>query len=46
MDPEPQQCRLALLYLVVAIDVALLYVACRWYASLKAARPHWWMRYD
>ncbi len=34
-----------LLYLVFAVDVALLYVACRWYAGLKAGNPRGWMRY-
>ena len=43
--PEPQQWSLALLYLVFAVDVAILYVACRWYAGRKADRPRWWMRY-
>lgn len=43
--PPPQQWSLSLLYLVFAIDVALLYVVCRWYAGLKAARPRGWMRY-
>ena len=42
--PE-QQWRLALLYLVFAICVALLYPACRWYASRKATRPAPWMRF-
>ena len=37
-DP-PQQWSLPLLYLVWAIDVAILYVACRWYMDLKATRP-------
>jgi hypothetical protein len=35
--PEPQQWSLALLYLVFAVDVALLYVACRWYAGPEGA---------
>ena len=43
--PEPQQWSLALLYLVFAIDVALLYLACRWYAGQKATHPRAWMRY-
>ena len=33
------------LYLVWAIDVAILYVACRWYMHFKATRPRPWMRY-
>jgi uncharacterized membrane protein len=41
----PEQWSLALLYLVFAIDVAILYIACRWFAELKAARPRPWMRY-
>lgn len=36
--PEPQRWSLALLYVVFAVDVALLYVACRWYAGVKARR--------
>ena len=36
--PPPEQWSLPLLYLVFAIDVALLYVACRWYADRKG-RP-------
>ena len=43
--PGPEQWSLALLYLVFAIDVAILYVACRWFARLKAEQPRWWMRY-
>ncbi|HVQ15303.1 MAG TPA: heparan-alpha-glucosaminide N-acetyltransferase domain-containing protein [Vicinamibacterales bacterium] len=43
-DPQ-QQWSLSLLYLVFAIDVAILYVACRWYMHLKATRPRAWMRY-
>ena len=43
--PGPQQWGLPLLYLVWAIDVAILFVACRWYAGLKADRPRWWMRF-
>jgi uncharacterized membrane protein len=43
--PGPEQWSLALLYLVFAIDVAILYVASRWFADLKAARPRPWMRY-
>ena len=34
-----------LLYLVFVIVVALLYPCCRWYASVKAARPQSWLRY-
>ena len=43
-DPH-QQWSLPLLYLVFAIDVAILYVACRWYMHVKATRPRLWMRY-
>jgi uncharacterized membrane protein len=44
--PDPQQhWSLSLLYLVFAIDVAILYVACRWYMHAKATRPRPWMRY-
>lgn len=43
--PEDQRWPLSLLYLVFAIDVALLYIACRWYARVKAERPGSWLRY-
>jgi uncharacterized membrane protein len=44
--PDPQQhWSLPLLYLVFAVDVAILYVACRWYMDLKTTRPRRWMRY-
>jgi uncharacterized membrane protein len=42
---EPQRWSLPLLYLVVAIALALLYPACRWFARLKAQRPGSWLRY-
>jgi len=34
--PEGYRWSLALLYLVFAIDVAMLYWPCRWYGNLKA----------
>ncbi|HET9423994.1 MAG TPA: heparan-alpha-glucosaminide N-acetyltransferase domain-containing protein [Gemmatimonadaceae bacterium] len=43
--PEEQRWPLWLLYAVFAVDVALLYVACRWYARVKAERPQGWMRF-
>jgi uncharacterized membrane protein len=43
--PPPEQWSLSLLYFVFAIDVALLYVVCRWYAAVKAGRPRNWMRF-
>ena len=43
-DPQ-QQWGLPLLYLVFAIDVVILYFACRWYMHVKATRPRAWMRY-
>jgi uncharacterized membrane protein len=36
---------LGLLYLVFAIDVAILYPLCRWYMRRKATRPSAWMQY-
>jgi uncharacterized membrane protein len=42
--PPEQQWGLGLLYLVFAIDVAILYVACRWFAAVKA-RHDAWLRY-
>jgi uncharacterized membrane protein len=44
MPPE-QQWGLGLLYLVFVIDVAVLYVACRWFAGIKARRREGWLRY-
>ena len=43
--PEASWWPLWLLYVVFAVDVALLYVACRWYARVKAERPRGWMKY-
>jgi uncharacterized membrane protein len=43
--PPEQRWNLALLYLVFAAVVALLYVPCRWYGNLKARRTNWWLRY-
>jgi uncharacterized membrane protein len=43
--PPSQQWVLALLYLVFAIDVAILYGGCRWFAAVKARRSDAWLRY-
>ncbi|MEX2179680.1 MAG: heparan-alpha-glucosaminide N-acetyltransferase domain-containing protein [Gemmatimonadaceae bacterium] len=43
--PADGRWSLALLYLVFTITVALLYLACRWYAGVKARRPGSWLRY-
>ncbi len=43
--PAPERWGLPLLYLVFAIVVAILYVACRWFAEVKARRTHPWLRY-
>jgi len=43
--PPADRWSLALLYLVFAIVVAILYVPCRWYAKRKAERPAAWMKY-
>jgi uncharacterized membrane protein len=43
--PEEHRWGLPLLYLVFAIDVAILYFACRWYARVKRERPDTWLRY-
>jgi uncharacterized membrane protein len=43
--PEGYLWSLPLLYLVWAVAVVLLYIACRWYADLKARRTDWWFRY-
>jgi Predicted membrane protein len=43
--PEGYMWSLGLLYMVWAIAVAILYVACRWFADLKARRTDWWLTY-
>ena len=43
--PPGERWGLPLLYLVFAIDVALLYGACRWFAGIKARRQDGWLRY-
>jgi uncharacterized membrane protein len=43
--PPGDRWSLALLYLVFAVCVSLLYFPCRWYAARKATRPARWMRY-
>ena len=43
--PDGYRWPLPLLYLVFAIAVGLLYVACRWFADLKTRRKDWWLRY-
>ena len=48
MNPPPPDgyvWSLGLLYLVFAIAIAVLYPACRWFASFKARRSDWWVRY-
>jgi len=42
---DPQRWSLVLLYLVWAVVVAILYAACRWYASVKARSSSPWLRY-
>ena len=43
--PEDSRWSLALLYLIFAIAVTILYVACRWFADVKARHPDGWVRY-
>ena len=43
--PPAQRWGLGLLYLVWFVDVAILYVACRWFAGVKAREPAGWLRY-
>lgn len=43
--PDGHHWSLSLLYVVFVIVVAVLYVACRWYAGVKARRPDSWLRY-
>ena len=43
--PDGYMWSLGLLYLVWAIAVGILYVACRWFAAVKARRTDWWLSY-
>jgi uncharacterized membrane protein len=43
--PDGYPWSLPLLYLVWAVAIAILYVACRWFAAFKARRSDWWLRY-
>jgi uncharacterized membrane protein len=43
--PESERWSLPLLYLVWLIDVAILYVPCRWFAALKSRRSSPWLSY-
>jgi len=43
---KDQRWGLSLLYLVYAIDLIILYLACRWYAAYKFSRPEKkWLKY-
>jgi len=43
--PQDHRWALWLLYIVWAVDVAILFVACRWYAGIKARHPNSLLRY-
>src|SRR6476661_283153 len=43
--PDGYSWSLGLLYLVWAIAIVILYVACRWFAGLKARRTDAWLRF-
>jgi len=43
--PDGYTWSLGLLYLVWAMAIAILYVACRWFAGLKARRTEVWLRF-
>jgi len=43
--PDGYTWSLPLLYLVWVVSLVLLYLACRWYAALKARRTDWWLHY-
>jgi uncharacterized membrane protein len=48
MNPPPPpgyMWSLPLLYLVVAIVIALLFLPCQWYANIRIRHRHAWMRY-
>jgi uncharacterized membrane protein len=47
-NPEPPDgyvWSLPQLYLIWGIAIVLLYLACRWFAALKAERKDWWLQY-
>ncbi|HKC42141.1 MAG TPA: heparan-alpha-glucosaminide N-acetyltransferase domain-containing protein [Gemmatimonadales bacterium] len=43
--PDGYTWSLALLYLVWAVAIIVLYVPSRWYSGLKARRSDWWLKY-
>ena len=43
--PDGYSWSLPLLYGVWVVAVVILYVACRWFADLKARRKDWWLSY-
>ena len=43
--PDGYTWSLGLLYLVWAVAIVILYLACRWFAGLKARRTDAWLRY-
>ena len=43
--PEGYTWSLGLLYLVWAVAIAILYIACRWFAELKARRTEAWLKF-
>ena len=48
MNPDPPEgytWSLALLYLVWAVAVTILYLACRWFGEVKARNKSGWLRY-
>lgn len=43
--PEGYMWSLSLLYGVWTASVVMLYLACRWFAGVKARRRDWWLSY-
>ena len=43
--PDGYMWSLPLLYAVWAVAIALLYIACRWFADVKSRRREWWLKY-
>jgi hypothetical protein len=43
--PDGYQWSLGLLYLVFFLVLPVLYLACRWYAGVKARHPNGWLRF-
>jgi uncharacterized membrane protein len=43
--PDGYTWNLWTVYLVWGVTIAVLFFACRWFASVKSARSEWWLKY-